>query len=183
MRHSSIFLCLIILMSWGCADHSAHLETLDKLEAQLAEADSVFIAWPTEAMEAQRVGVNERLDLVTDLYDNLGDTMDMDLGDYLSKFKGTGKIFKRFGPTYHRLTDGLATGKKQLEDLRHDLEQGVLGADDAQRFVSDEQRAIGDLHLEITRLDTLIKRSMERYDAMVSKVDSVILDLESRAER
>jgi hypothetical protein len=114
----------------------------------------------------------QRAWLDTQFLDTLDRQRAMILGTY---HRAMNKSLGRVKKNYDDIKSGLSTSRKQLADLRHDVERGLLEKAPQNGYLAEERMVLGQLEHNtavLLRSAATARREWERYG---TKVDSMMV--------
>lgn len=134
-------------------DNSKHFERIDSLHSELAGFDS---AW--QAFNKDTVG--SVLEAVTAITDSLGFYLKtiptrQDINQIMTRYGLMRKSFSKFLSIHDQIGQEINLSAKQLQDLRHDLTEGLLEEKTANQYITDEYDAFYSLKERIERMEGL----------------------------
>ena len=153
----------IILWSCGNSNHDIALQQTDSLLNIVILIDTTIASY--------------ELDTAKDRYKTMKNEVEF-FGMYLtvlpedslqrislSEYANTSKGFKRFFNNLTTFVTSIKFTRSQLENLKADIINGVLDKDETAKFLSEEKKAVNDLHTEM-------QKSIEKYNWLCSEAAS-----------
>lgn len=108
------------------------------------------------------------------IQNEMKDTLDPKTALYIDRYYGMRKAFKLFGQNYPRVIAEVKTTKKQIEDLKHDAEAGLLTEQEIQQYLDLESNNLALAEEGANDIWYAISTVQPIYDTMNPKIDSLI---------
>ena len=169
------FLSLFIIVATSCDVKLANQPQVKAIDSTLAALNLTMVALDT--MEISRFkAMNTKLKTIDDevwKYYEKGDTASYWKNE-LSKLQLCLKSLDRYQSESTAITSALSENKKQLETLKHDLENDLIEKDKIEEYVSVE---IGTTEIALAKAAKRGGRALycvQNYEAIVAKADSIL---------
>lgn len=172
MKNSFVYFLIsastIVVMSltqMGCnsSSYSKHLKTVDSLQTVLGELEEIVADIDYDHHMKIRSTMMNDMNQIEHHFISRGDTIPRHLALKLSEYRLVWKGYKRIENEYDRVSSGVSYSKKQLEALRHDLEQNAISEIHANRFVQEERKAMDLLSLDVKSFAAKMEQSEGKY--------------------
>jgi len=164
----------LVITSYGCQQ--------PLVEKQLAEIDS--LANRIDNIEALVLEINVdslskyskqmSADLKT-LHDYYQDTISWEKAKFLSSYHRINKAFGKYIDKSYWYTEEIEFSKKQLADLKHDLEKGIIVPDSFSTYFSVEIKSTEDLGKMTSDEIARIKKLIIKYKQSNPKLNELLL--------
>jgi len=154
---------LIIVLSFGACTNpnEKEINEVDVLIAKAAETEKSLLSLDTSKV----FGTKRQLEQDLAEFIKIGDTLSRADAFKISDIFGSKKKLYRLTAGYPKFIGQLETSKKQLVDLKQDLENGVIEKEIYAVYYSDEEAALKDLDFQINKLVIGIDLVVEKYEA------------------
>lgn len=141
MRQLSFFIIAIALIT-GCADlnKQSQLTAIDQMQTTLDSLEKVVKANEIDTIAALRVATNTLELRIKNYYDS--DTINIELGKKMNAFKSMRRRLNPLGRSYSTLNRGIIEQRKQLKNLKTDIEQGNGKRNEYNTYIAHEKGKI-----------------------------------------
>lgn len=154
--------------------YTAEIETVNKLLAKMDSAEQIHARIDTTGLTEGKRVFNQKFNFVTANYTKTPDTLHRQEAMLISDYRNLKKPYDRFSTQYAANAKELEFSKKQLLDLRHDLEHNLLDTNFVTRMVASETEAAERLMAETKRIEDIRTTMIESQSKLEPKIDSLI---------
>jgi hypothetical protein len=126
-------------------------------------------------------GTKRQLEIDMAEFSKFGDTLTKDEAFKVADYFGSKKKFFRLTAGYPKFIGQIETSKKQLNDLKADLENGVIKKENYTKYYAEEYSALEDLNFQINKLITGIDVVVEKYEADRPELLNLMEELKQKA--
>jgi len=153
---------LFIALSFSACDNSnkKEIEEVESLIARVNETEKVLLSIDTSKV----FGITRLLEKDLAEFKKIKDTLTKDEAFTVADYFGSKKKFYRLTAGYPRFIGQIETSKKQLSNLKQDLQNGLIKKDDYISFYQEEQAIFKDLNFQINKLITGIDLVVDKYE-------------------
>ncbi len=109
--------------------------------------------------------------------DNLNDTLDRETAFRLDELFKDKKVIFRFNTNYTSILDQIEYTKKQLADLKQDLNNGLITKEEFDTYYAIEHSSIMDLNTQINKSVAGVEEAVQAYELFKGDIDKLINDL------
>lgn len=178
-----ILLLLTPLMLFACENaYQKEIGEVESLESIVNETEKMLFSIDTSVVYKTKRQVGEDLAQLQ----SFGDTLDREtafkLGDY---FAGK-KQLNRFTDNYQIFVQQIEFSKKQLVDLKQDLNNGLITKEKFHEYYMAEQSSVMDLNGRVNKsvggLDKVIERLNAERDDIIQVLESLKENSEENEE-
>jgi len=154
---------LFIAVCFGACNNpnEKEIKQVDALIAKATETEKSLLSLDTSKV----FGTKRQLEKDIAIFTKIGDTLTKDEAFKVSNIFGSKKKFYRLTAGYPKFINQIETSKKQLIDLKQDLENGLIKKENYTTYYSDEEAALKELDFQINKLITGIDLVVEKYEA------------------
>jgi hypothetical protein len=167
---AKIGLVLLLLTTVSCVNskfYETYSEKVDSLNATLEASASSFEQIDTASISDQNRRIKQDLD-------SLGSLDGMLVSATINDYSYIKKSYKTFLREYPLALEELQYCRKQLADLKHDIEHRHLEEDDIKSYFSHEEEAVGLLKQKMEILGKSANRGIERFDRLHPEITLLI---------
>lgn len=149
------------------------IESLDSASTELAQIDTSGYRNASKAY-AVKVGY------IQNQYANAGDTIDRELAEILTGYKELKKPYQQFVSKYETTQKEIEFSRKQLKNLKYDMEKASLDTQMVAEFMQTERDAVQKVITSVEQLKN--SKSVTKVKAAIwePKIDSVITVLKAK---
>jgi len=153
---------LFIALIFGACNNpnEKEIREVDALIAKATETEKSLLSLDT----AKVFGTKRQLEKDIATFTKIGDTLTKEDAFKISDIFGSKKKFYRLTAGYPKFINQLEISKKQLNDLKQDLENGLIKKENYTTYYSDEETALKDLDIQINKLVIGIDIVVEKYE-------------------
>jgi hypothetical protein len=157
-----ILVLLFVTVSFVACNNpnEKEINEINALIAKATETENSLLSIDTSKV----FGTKRQLEADIESFSEIGDTLSKAEAFKVSDIFGSKKKFYRLTAGYPKFIEQIETSKKQLNDLKQDLENGLINKDNYSTYYSDEQIALKDLDLQINKLVIGIDIVVEKYE-------------------
>ena len=165
-----ILLCLFISSCYSLYDDE--INEVISLQTKLEALNQSFYNVEKDKVNKAKKEYDKNIKQIKKYY--FTDTVDVDFVQLMNTYKGIKKLTKSFAKDYNNISSNLITMKKQLENLKHDLEKNVFSIDSIGFFIEVEQNNINKLNENVSSFVIKCDDVIKIDDSLSSKVRSLI---------
>lgn len=153
---------LIIGLSFNACNNPNEKEIgeVDALITKVNETEKSLLSIDTSKV----FGTKRQLEKDMADFSKIGDTLTKEEAFRVEDYFGSKKKFHRLTKGYPKFISQIETSKKQLNDLKQDLENGVIKKENYTKYYADEYSTLQDLDFQINKLITGIDIVVEKYE-------------------
>ncbi len=174
---SIILVCSMLLFS--CSN--------EKRAKQISKIDSLYKVLDTVDIKLKQINIDSVKNRYR-LYKVTNDTVSKHFPEvrtdeswkYICAFQNVRKPFKNMSLSYDFFRAELQLSKKQLEDLKHDVEKKLLKGKDFDKFFTDEYRSVNDLQAKIMNNVNQVNAQMKNFDTVQPYLMNLIREHKSK---
>ena len=177
----TLFLVLVLLAT-ACnrTDYTTEISQIDSLMVELDSAKDMYSSIDTAGFSELSQSFSENTAFVQQVYKQRNDTMPRDVAMLMSEYRELKKPAKGFLVKHKSIGEELDFTEKQLEDLRHDLENNLLDSNFVDRMLTDEMKAVNEVESSVATLKLSGKFTKKKQAEMEPQVDSLIQVLKTQ---
>ena len=170
-------LCIISIVCISCmGEADPRLQKLDALDAKLAKVDSLY--QPVDADTARiRAYFNNAVKSLKFVQNNYTDTMPLDLAVFLSDYRADRKLLGWTAKTAHSCAVDMTYARKQIANLRTDIENNKLDDSKFEEYYATEAGSIEELLTLVTDLNGKWQKAISRYEERNPRVQELVNEL------
>lgn len=171
----TISLCFALIFLSGCNNNEfeTEIKSVNNLIEKLDSAEAIFNEIDTAHYQVIADTISSNLNWITRSYKQSNDTMDRETAMFISDYRGSNKVFTKMDNTYSEISAEIEFSKKQLQELKHDLEEEALTAILANKYLVQEGEAVRAIMQSVSSLSIGLKRSDEAVVKHTAKMDSL----------
>lgn len=153
---------LLITLIFGACNNPNQKEIaeVEALIAKVGETEKSLLSIDTSKV----FGTKRQLELDIAEFNNLSDTLSKEEAFRVAEYFGSKKKFYRLTARYPKFIGDIETSKKQLDNLKQDLENGLVKKENYTTYYTEEQMILKDLDFQINKLITGIDVVVEKYE-------------------
>ena len=168
----------VALLIGACTNpNKKEINEVDALLVSVIEVEQSLLSIDT----AKVFGTKRQLEKDLAAFNKIGDTLSREDAFEIADYFGSKKKLYRLTAGYSALVNQIRISKEQLNNLKQDLENGLIDKEDYATYYSEEQSILKALMLKINKLTTGIDRVVEKYEADRPKLLLLIEDLKQKA--
>lgn len=169
-----IGLALLLGLS-SCSEHpfKKELAEIERLQVQTDSIDAVFKTLDVEDATLKGVQIKEDLEALIMYVRNYPEAMTTETGTLLDDLKAAGKTYGSIEKNHGKLREELFNTKKQLKNLRKDLNDNLLAPEMAMEYLSSEKKAVKLLIKNIGQLKQNAKIGVVKYDRQLELINDL----------
>ncbi|MCH2215207.1 MAG: hypothetical protein MK086_08570 [Flavobacteriales bacterium] len=173
---------VIVLLAYACNrnNYTTEINQIDSLIVELDSAKEIYSSIDTAGFSELSQSFSENTAFVQQVYKQRDDTMPGNVAMLMSEYRELKKPAKGFLVKHSSIGEELNFTQKQLEDLRHDLENNLLDANFVDRMLTDEMKALNEVESSVATLKLSGQFTKEKQAEMEPKVDSLIQVLKNQ---
>ncbi len=154
-------LVLIALSFNACKNpNEKEIGEVEVLIAKAIETEKILLSVDT----SKECSTKRQLELDLASFSKIGDTLSREDAFKVADYFGSKKKFYRLTAGYPKFIDQIETSKKQLNDFKQDLENGLIKKENYSIYYTEEHSALKDLDVQINKLITGIDAVVEKYE-------------------
>lgn len=180
----ALLFALGLLTLAGCKSnpHNSRIDTADSLQTVVQELQIVFDSVDYDHHFKNRSEMMADIERVERYFKTQNDTMPRDLAFALSDYRLAWKGYKRMEGEYNRIQEALVYSADQMRTLKTDLENNAVNEKMADRFLSEEVQAIGELDINTRAFAEKMRRTEMKYKAKKPVIVQMADSLENSVE-
>lgn len=170
---SAISIIVVSMILFSCARglNQEQEQKLTKLEARVDSTLNVISKLDTAKGLASANHFFENMEYIKNV---MTDTISREMAFYIDKYYSTRKSFKYFGNQYPKVYEELSLCKEQLDNLRHDAENGLLEEGQFEKYYHLEANNLVLAEETANEVVEAINTVQPMYDEMNPRIDSMI---------
>ncbi len=173
---SYAFIFLLLISSVGCKQpvQDKYTDQLDSAITVIEAAQEAAMAISKEKLEAMDPVYQAYNEFFTNEYDDMTDT-----AFYFNQLRDLLDCTKYVGRSLNGIEgwrEELAITLKQLQDLKHDYENGLLPIEDVQTYLNNELFAVYQINQSIQKNVGMASACIRKYNTLTSVLDSARMD-------
>ena len=170
---------LFVALVFGACNNSnkKEINEVDDLIAKATETEKSLLSLDTSKV----FGTKRQLEKDIATFIKIGDTLTKDEAFKISDIFGSKKKFYRLTAGYPKFINQIEISKKQLNDLKQDLENGLIKKENYTAYYSDEQIALKDLDIQINKLVIGIDAVIEKYETDRPELLKIMEELKQKS--
>lgn len=110
------------------------------------------------------------------------DTISLEVGTKMSECKGIRKSLSNTDLQRESFGFEFEQSRKQLNNLKTDITNGVLSEEKVKQYVDEEKEAINNLNLAFTKFYEMQEQQKAYYYAAVPYIDAFIVEIKNEAQ-
>ncbi|MCC7302227.1 MAG: hypothetical protein IT233_06275 [Bacteroidia bacterium] len=177
---SLLIVTLFLMPSCGGDLYQTEIRTIDSLLTALDSAEKAFWTIDSAAARTAYADVNKDLGHLTNL---IQDTLEKNEALLLSRYRGIRKPLREYLLKQTVMKKEITITRKQLEDLRHDLDKELLTKENAQLHFTKEsglaRLLINSLYISTESVDIFLRR----YAEVNPSIDSLVQVKEQQLQK
>jgi len=162
---------LFFLMSCGSKISSKQEQKLSELRSELDSTYEAISSLDSATIRKISNYYHEKRNYITKEMD---DTLEPETLFYIDTFLVIKKVIRFFDNQYFPILEEARTMKKQLRDLEHDVENGLVNEEQFEDYFQAEQDNFLKLKNVSSDIDRLYKTMTGKYNRMSPKIDSIV---------
>ncbi len=170
----TILLSTFLLASCNQTNYPNEIKTIDSLLTRIDSAENLYSKIDTSGLYEEGRTFKMKFNFVKNAYEQSEDTLNHDMAILISEYRDLRKPYAQFKDMYVANAKELEFSKKQLFDLRHDLEYNLLDTNFVRRMVNSERDATESLVNETKNLFSGRKSIIDENNRLEPKIDSLI---------
>lgn len=177
--HKYILGIMLFALGFGACNHpnQKEISEVEGLIATVVEIEKSLLSIDTSKV----FGAKRQLEKDFAEFIAIGDTLTKEEAFEIADYFGSKKKFYRLTANYPSFVNSIEISKKQLNNLKQDLENDLLEKEKYTTYYSNEQAYLNALNHKINKLVTGIDAAAERYEADRPKLLNLIEDLKQKA--
>lgn len=170
---------LFIALSFGACNNpnEKEINEVDALIAKATEIENSLLSLDTSKV----FGTKRQLEKDIAIFTKIGDTLTKEEAFKISDIFGSKKKFYRLTTRFPKFINQIETSKKQLNDLKQDLENSLIKKENYAVYYSDEQIALKDLDIQINKLVIGIDVVIEKYETDRPELLKIMEELKQKS--
>jgi len=174
-----LLLSLFVLVSCNETNYQEEIKTVDHLLSRIDSAQTAHANIDTLGITEAGVSFKKKFSFVQSSYEQEGDTLNREAALLISNYRDLKKPYSNFVDEWMSNAKELEFSKKQLIDLRHDLEHNLLDTNFVSKMVVSEQKATAEAVFDTRRLVRGRKAMIAKNDSLEPLIDSLITKIKS----
>ncbi len=162
---------LLVCSCSGTDKYRAETNQIDSLLIQLDSAEKAFLKLDSASCTEKLKVVNALLGEATNV---IRDTLLKDEARLLSDFRSIKKPLKEFLTRRSSVIKEILLTRKQLKDLSHDLEQGLISDTEVQKHFQQECELAGMLVMSLKITNDAVNNQCKLYDSLNLMVQNFV---------
>jgi len=171
---------LVLLTACNRTDFTTEVKKIDSLMVELDSAIALYNSIDTIGFPEISQSFSENTAFVQKIYTDRNDTMPRDVAMLMSDYRELKKPAKGFLVKHKSIGEELDFTQKQLEDLKHDLENNLLDSNFVDRMLVDELEAVQTVEGSVASLKLSSEFTKKKYAEMEPQIDSLIYVLKNQ---
>jgi len=157
----------------SCGPHPFHseLNEIDRLNTQLDSLETVFNSIDLERAVASNVKVEQDANALKMYVNNYPEAFDKKIGVLIDELGFAKKAFSRIEKNHGNLKEEINYSKKQLQDLKADLNNNNLSAEKGKEYLQKEKKAIDELRKNISLMKQNEKIGVVKYESQLELIE------------
>jgi hypothetical protein len=169
----------LMLMLFSCGTrYTKEIAKVDSLQVVLGKIDTVF-----NTLDSARIGQiakEIKLNLIF-LQNNCSDTISEEMAEFLDEYNSVSETLELVNKRLSEMAIELKNSKKQLADLRSDLEHNILKAEQVKVDMEREAAATKGIQESIDVLLKVLKDNAALFEKDDSKVKELIEKIKNKS--
>lgn len=160
---------------FGCAEHpyKTELDDINDLELVLDSAKTIFNSIDLENVVVTKAKIEDDRNLLINYVNDNPDSMSTQIGTLIDDLRIALKNLKKMESNQGQLKKQISYSTQQLFNLRNDLKNNVLKAEDAGKYVRDEKKAITSLKKAVDQMKHYSHLGVLKYENNKELIDSL----------
>ncbi len=157
--------------------YQKEIAEVDGLLTMVNEIEKTVLSVDTsKAFETQR-------QIIKDLkyIESLNDTLDKETAFLLGDFYSDKKKIDRFYSNYHVIINQIDISKKQLNNLKQDLNNGLVSSEKFKDYYSAEHASIMDIDMKVNKSVRGIDEAIQKLEINRPELDKLLADISSKS--
>lgn len=171
-------LTTLILALTSCdpaKEFETELSTIDSCMQHLDSIEQIHKGINFDSLELMVTHIMENEDKIKNYY--VSDTVDRELGELMNNCKGFRKSLKNAKGMGLTFIDEIFAIRKQLENLKTDILNGVFDKEQVKTYLAEEKDALNKLSLKFFDFNHMQQMQVQIYHQAVPKVDAYVAKL------
>ena len=177
---TGLVLSIFVLASCNETQYQEEIKTVDYLLSRIDSAEKAHANIDTSGIADAGVSFKKKFTFVSSSFEQQNDTLNRDAALLISNYRDLKKPYANFVDEWMANAKELEFSKKQLIDLRHDLEHNLLDTNFVTKMVVSEQKATEAVVFDTRRLERGRKAMVAKNDSLEPKIDSLITKIKSQ---
>jgi ElaB/YqjD/DUF883 family membrane-anchored ribosome-binding protein/regulator of replication initiation timing len=175
MRNIAFYLMLFLLAGYisSCTSKAdeAKIQSIDTLLKTLNDAEEMLLSVDAQKVDKKLAEINETADF---LNTHLRDTIDKETAIEVSEYLRYKKALRFYKENYPEFIEAVNTSRKQLSDLKTDVENGVLDNEKFNEYYNNEMRIVLDISQNIDRAVNGVNLALNKIEEKRPVIEKVI---------
>lgn len=174
------FISILMLGTVSCNPASKYQAEIAEIDSCLALVDSLEEEYKGIEFDSLRLMVKHVLDnedSIKKYY--MPDTISLEVGTKMSECKGVRKSLGNLDLQKESFDFEFPESRKQLENLKSDITNGVLSEEKVKQFVEEEKKAVNDLNLAFNNFYIMQEKQKSFYYSAVPFIDAFIVEIKN----
>lgn len=156
------------------------LKRTDSLMNVLDSAENKFLASDSTRIQNVLDSMNHKTKLIQKF---ASDTLDKEMTIFLSDYLRIQQALEKYYPDRRNIIPQITLSKKQLDNMKHDLNNGAISKEEFEKYFPEEERAVTELSSYISMTTSKAYLLLLQYDFIRTKVDFFITTLDTIHQR
>lgn len=180
MRFSKYFFIILPFLYLGCKDQekSSYLEEINEISSNL---DSLEVVSNNQKTDSIPIIVNTIEKTISKVKNNyVADTIDLELAALMNRYKDAKKSLSSNSGNLAKTRDAIPEVKGKLEDLRHDIENGVGDREKYEEYIDFEKNKVQEIDSILSYYIKTNRKYLEQFSNAHPQVKHFADSLESK---
>jgi len=169
-----IFVLAFMASSCERTHYKQEIVTIDSLQVRLDTVALMFRRIDTAGISDLSQKFSENLGFVQQAYIKKKDTIPKDVALLMSDYRTLKKPATGFYGNYQKAGEELKFSKRQLSDLKHDLQNNLLDSILVQEMLQGEMKAVGSVENSVQDLKLSSEFTKAKRAKIEPRIDSLI---------
>ena len=176
MKNGITFVLLMLLVFTSCkqTSYKAEITTIDSLLVELDTLDLIHRRIDTTDFATFRKTFTDNISYVQQAYTEGKDTMPKNVAMLMSEYRVLKKPAKGLHKKYTKTAEELKFAKRQLADLRHDLQNNLLDSVFVEEMLIEERQAVKSVSSSLEELKISSDFIEKKREELEPRIDSLI---------
>lgn len=170
--HKFIFITILVFLLSSCNSvDNGTLKTIKNLRQETDSLINVVDNLPKDSLRLMYQTAKEKLDFFRKLNTLLSNKEHQNI---VSEWSYSFKFLKNQKSKPSNFFYQLNTTKRQLDNLKEDIENNAWSDKEISQFVGDEQQALEKTKLEIKEFSIAIEKGQKKFNQLYPKINTII---------
>lgn len=165
----------ILLNLNSCTEHpySSEIKQVAALQSQLDSLNDVFRTLDLEDAVLKGIQIKEDAEELKMYIRNYPEAMTTEIGTLIDDLKAAGKTYGTIEKGHSQLREDLFTSKKQLKNLKADLQKNILVREKVQDYMISEKKSMKVLVKNVGQMKLNSNIGVVKYDNQLELINDI----------